>query len=119
MNHEDGKNWRAGRVCRSLAGLTLLLFLVAFRSQGQTPPGLVLWNQLGSSNEVQSSRIGPGGAFTSGKFVAGVFGSAVELTVPANEYGVSFPFSAVPETNGCIEFTGWLIHSSLHNRLWF
>ena len=102
MNHENGKSWRAGQVCRGLVGLTLLL--VAFRSHGQTPPGLVLWNQMGSSSEVQSSRIGPDGAFASGKFVAGVFGSAVELTYPANQYGVSFPFSVLPATNGCIEF---------------
>lgn len=69
-----------------------------------TSSGLVLWNQLGSTSEVQISSVGLGGTMNAGQFVEGKFGYGVELTVLRDVAGVTFPITAVPTLTGCIEF---------------
>jgi uncharacterized repeat protein (TIGR02543 family) len=72
-----------------------------------TPPtpgsGLVLWNRLGSTNEVLNSEIGPNGSLNAGRFVDGPFGKGIELTMQ-EQMGVTFPPQIVPGPDGCIEF---------------
>ncbi len=65
--------------------------------------GLLLWNRLGSTNEVRNSEIGPNGTLNAGRFVDGPFGKAVELNMQ-EQMGVTFPPTIVPGPDGCIEF---------------
>ena len=70
--------------------------------------GLVLWNRLGSENDVRNSRVGPGGKLNGGRFVQGRFGRGVELNMQ-EQLAVSFPAAIVPATEGCIEFWAKLV----------
>jgi len=65
--------------------------------------GLVLWNRLGSTNEVNNSEIGPNGTLNAGRFVDGPFGKGIELNMQ-EQMGVTFPPQIVPGPDGCIEF---------------
>jgi len=65
--------------------------------------GLVLWNRLGSAEEVQSSCVGPNGLGHNGTFVSGRFGNALELNAQYTP-GVTFPLDLIPRNAGCIEF---------------
>jgi uncharacterized repeat protein (TIGR02543 family) len=65
--------------------------------------GLLLWNRLGSTNEVNNSEIGPNGTLNAGRFVDGPFGKAIELNMQ-EQLGVTFPPQMVPSPDGCIEF---------------
>ena len=75
---------------------------------GRLREGLVLWNRLESEDEVKESRIGPGGQFIRGRFVPGRFGKGIELG-REEQFGVTFPFKAVPPATGCIEFWAKLV----------
>lgn len=70
--------------------------------------GLLLWNRLGSENEVWNSRVGPGGKLNAGRFVEGRFGKGIELNMQ-EQMGVTFPPEIVPAPDGCIEFWAKLI----------
>ncbi len=85
-----------------------VLSLYAGYAFGGASSGLVLWNQLGSTGEVQVSSVGLGGTISAGRFVAGRFGTGVELAVE-QQYGVTFPIDAVPRTAGCVEFWAKLV----------
>jgi hypothetical protein len=65
--------------------------------------GLILWNRLGSTNEVNNSEIGPSGTLNAGRFVDGPFGKGIELNMQ-EQMGVTFPPQIVPAPDGCIEF---------------
>ena len=71
------------------------------------PGNLVMWNTLGSEEEVQNSRIGPGGTVAGGRFVEGKFGMAYEAQRSEN-YLVSFVLDQMKGTAGTIEFWGRL-----------
>lgn len=65
--------------------------------------GLVLWNRLGSTNEVQQSVVGDYGTLNAGRFVPGRFGNALELNMQ-QEFGATFPIGALTNSAGCLEF---------------
>jgi archaellum component FlaG (FlaF/FlaG flagellin family) len=65
--------------------------------------GLVLWNRLGSADEVLNSEVGPNGSLNAGQFVDSPFGKGIELTMQ-QQMGVTFPPQIVPGPDGCIEF---------------
>ena len=74
--------------------------LVVGRPRGR----LVLWNTLGSKQEIHNSRVGPGGTYKGegGRFAEGDFGGA--LLVNHNEHAmVSFPAEVISPQSGCIE----------------
>ncbi len=62
----------------------------------------VLWNRLGSTNEVMQSDVGPGGTWNAGLFVPGRFGNAIELNMQ-QQFGCAFPINALTTTVGCLE----------------
>jgi len=41
--------------------------------------GLLLWNRLGSTQEVQNSEVGVDGVIDGGRFVQGMFGNGFDL----------------------------------------
>jgi hypothetical protein len=71
----------------------------------EPPPasGLVLWNKLGSTNQVAHSEAGPGGAFSAGTFVPGPFGNALELDA-GQRFGCTFPVAPLKTPRGSLEF---------------
>ncbi len=78
--------------------------VMAIASHGATnDAGLVLWNRLGSTNEIMQSAVGPGGTWTAGSFVPGLFGNAVELNLQ-QQFGCEFPIQALTTSVGCLEF---------------
>ncbi|MDD4443000.1 MAG: InlB B-repeat-containing protein [Kiritimatiellae bacterium] len=64
---------------------------------------LLLWNRLGSADQVSTSEVGPNAALANGTFVPGPFGNAVELSVP-NQPAVTLPVELMSQESGCIEF---------------
>lgn len=77
--------------------------------------GLVLWNRLGSENDVCTSRVGPGGKLNAGRFVEGRFGKGIELNMQ-EQFGVTFPPEIVPGPDGCIEFWAKLVNFPMEIR---
>lgn len=77
-------------------------------SEAASVDGLVLWNRLGSEDDVTRSAIGPGGKLNAGRFVPGRFGNGIELNMQ-EQYGVTFPPEIVPGPSGCIEFWAKLV----------
>jgi VCBS repeat-containing protein len=67
---------------------------------GATP---VLWNRLGSREEVLNSEIGLDGTFIGGGFTQGVFGDAYTANYTQNNL-VTFPYQVVPYQEGTLEF---------------
>jgi len=77
-----------------------------FASDIAEPPldsGLILWNRLGSADEVENSDIGDNGSLNAGTFVEGPFGNAVELNMQQKN-GVTFPSISLATSAGCYEF---------------
>ncbi len=65
--------------------------------------GLIFWNKLGSTEEIENSAVGGAGEKTKGSFVPGVFGNAVELAM--NDInGVTLPIDGLNTPVGCLEF---------------
>lgn len=64
--------------------------------------GLILWNTLGSEDEIRHSRVGPSGVFRGGGFTEGISGKAFVAGHDQNAR-VAFPKEAVPLAAGCIE----------------
>lgn len=89
----------------------LLLLMIAFlqfnRSHAQSG-NLVLWNKLGTQDEVENSAVGPGGEIVGGSFISGVFGNAYVADYNENEL-LSFPTVLFPYPAGAIEFWAKLI----------
>ena len=52
--------------------------------------GVLLWNTLGSPQEITNSQVGPGGSQTAGTFVTGVFGHALKASY-AEDRPITFP----------------------------
>lgn len=65
--------------------------------------GLLLWNRLGSEDQIANSEVGPDATLANGTFVPGPFGNAVELSVP-NQPAVTLPVELMRQESGCIEF---------------
>ena len=66
------------------------------------PAGLLLWNKLGSVEEITHSTVGPNGVFDGGGFTNGVYGNA--FIVDYNQAGlVRFPKEVIPAYRGTIE----------------
>ncbi|KAA3611837.1 MAG: hypothetical protein DWQ01_07060 [Planctomycetota bacterium] len=65
--------------------------------------GLVLWNRLGSQQEVENSAVGLNGSFAGGSFVPGVSGNAFRAD-HSQDLSVTFPYQVVPTGAGTIEF---------------
>jgi uncharacterized repeat protein (TIGR02543 family) len=65
--------------------------------------GLLLWNRLGSADQIANSEVGPSGTYTAGTFVPGPFGNALELNMQ-QQFGCTFPISLLRQEKGCIEF---------------
>jgi hypothetical protein len=64
---------------------------------------LVLWNRLGSAQQVQHSEVGLGGTVTGGQFVPGMFDGAFSADY-SQPLQVTFPKEVIPTYAGCIEF---------------
>ena len=86
----------------ALALAALLLFCVATQLHAQTA-GLVLWNKLGSQQEVENSEIGPPGTLTGGGFTSGFFGGAY-VAGPTEDFLLTFPADIAPTARGAVEF---------------
>jgi hypothetical protein len=70
---------------------------------GAAADGLVLWNGLGSRDEIGASRVGAAGIYKGGSFGDGKFGGA--FVAAHNEpLMVTFPADAMTADAGCIEF---------------
>lgn len=70
-----------------------------------TSSGVVLWNTLGSREEVTNSEVGPDGIYVGGgEFVPGVFGDAFSVA-PSEDFRILFPAEEIHSlTEGTIEF---------------
>jgi hypothetical protein len=65
--------------------------------------GLLLWNRLGSADQIANSEVGSNGTYTAGTFVQGPFGNAIELTMQ-QRFGCTFPIPPLKTAQGCLEF---------------
>lgn len=74
-----------------------------------TPAGVVLWNTLGSAEEVSRGVVGPGGSITAGSFVEGRFGGAFRARYD-QDYALSFPGEVVNARSGAVEFWARLVN---------
>lgn len=95
-----------GKVSVNLEHIKQLDVVLAGRAFSQK--GLVLWNRLGSENDVNNSRVGPGGKLNGGHFVPGRFGQSLELNMQ-EQFGVTFPVDIMSASAGCIEFWAKLV----------
>ncbi len=65
--------------------------------------GLLLWNRLGSADQIANSEVGSNGTYTAGAFVPGPFGNALELNMQ-QRFGCTFPIPPLKTARGCLEF---------------
>src|SRR5262245_11450589 len=70
--------------------------------------GLVLWNGLGSADEIANSIVGLGGTYGGGDFVPGVVGDAIVID-QTHDSANYFPKDVLPYERGTIEFDAKLI----------
>lgn len=64
---------------------------------------VVLWNKLGSVDEIENSEIGVGGTVAGGGFTTGLFGNAYLADFDEDNL-VTFPKDVIPVYEGTIEF---------------
>ena len=64
--------------------------------------GLVMWNKLGSAEEVENSAYGEDGYYIAGSFTNGRFGNCLSLDL-FDAGGVLFPKEIINPSEGCIE----------------
>lgn len=76
--------------------------------------GLLLWNRMGSRDEIAGSEVGPDGTCVGGTFGSGKFGQAFVVRYDQNRQ-VTFPAEEFNAGAGCIEF--WVKFSGLPREL--
>ena len=110
--------WKAAEITTIIGdiavGMSDIRGMVMLGRPGAVEKGLVLWNTLGSEDEVLHSRVGPGGTFRGGGFTEGVQGNAFVAQHDQNGL-VSFSREVIPVQAGCIEL--WARFAGIPNRL--
>jgi hypothetical protein len=101
---------QAGRTTRATS-IALALACVLATSAARAD-GVVLWNTLGSVDEIENSEVGLDGTFEGGGFLQGpapAFGAAYFNAAVTLDPQVTFPREVIPAQEGTVEFWGRLV----------